>query len=240
MLFTIKQWKAYLPGCSTKVSWVRWLENAALPLDEALIDVSFLPAMQRRRLTSLAKMVFHVAWPLAKETGSQPFIFSSRHGENRRNLELLTDVAKGAPLSPASFSLSVHNAITGLWSIYRQQTAEMIALASYSDSLEVAVVEAVALLDQGYESVLVVIAEDEQPELYKPYIKDVPYPYAIALEIVKGQDWELLPVTEHVESDLNEHPPALDIISLLLGKATVLYHPSATAQGWKWQRHAIK
>lgn len=240
MRFTIKQWNAYTLGCSSPKSWECYLAGKELPLDREEIDVSFLPALQRRRLTSLAKMVFHVAWPLGRSDGPQPLVFSSRHGDNIKNLALLVDVANKEPLSPASFSLSVHNAITGLWSIYRQQTAEMIAIAARRDSLETAVIEACLLLNQGHSSVLVVVAEDSQPEFYQPWIDDVPYPYALALEIAPGNDWQLTQegaLTILPFENQPRLPAGLSIISLLLGKVTEQIKRGATNQAWRWKHH---
>ncbi len=63
-------------------------------------DVSFLPALQRRRLSPLARMAFHVGWPLAEMMPAQPLVFCSRHGETPRNLQLLTNLAQREDLSP--------------------------------------------------------------------------------------------------------------------------------------------
>jgi hypothetical protein len=57
----------------------------------------------------------------------------------------LSDLANDQPLSPTQFSLSVHNAMIGLWSIMRGETSEMTALAAAGDGLEHGMLEAAAL-----------------------------------------------------------------------------------------------
>ena len=72
-------------------------------------------------------MAFSVGWPLAEGLEDLPLVFISRHGETPRTLDILSDLASEQPLSPTQFSLSVHNAVIGLWSILRNETSEMTA-----------------------------------------------------------------------------------------------------------------
>lgn len=232
MQFDIKGWRAWAPGFTTSEDWSRWCRQPALPeAAAAQADVSFLPAMQRRRLSPLARMVFQVAWPLAEMQGKQPVVFSSRHGETPRNLGLLTQLGTGEALSPTHFSLSVHNAIIGLWSMFRDDTSEMSAIAAAANGLEQAVLEAVLLLHAGAESVLVLVAEEQQPQLYQPWIDDVPFAHALALQIVPGKRWSL-----HVQTgagpvtDNKNVPPALRILPLLLGM-----QQQVGCGNWQWR-----
>ena len=129
----------------------------------SLPDLTFLPSLKRRRLSSLARMVVSCAWPLAEGQAPMPMVFASRHGETSRSFKLLHDLADGEPLSPTAFGLSVHNAILGLWSILRKETEEGVALSGDSDMLEHALQEARLLLAAGAPRVLVVAAE-ERPQ----------------------------------------------------------------------------
>jgi hypothetical protein len=192
MYFSIDQWRAWAPGLESAADWNAWLaaQPAASP-GGALPSVSFLPAMQRRRLSALGRMLFHVAWPLAEGQPPMPLVFVSRHGETPRTLAVLQALATDEPLSPTQFSLSVHNAIIGQWSILRGDTSEMTALAGDGDGLEHGLLEALSLLDEGAPSVLLVVAEEAPPQLYRPFIDDVPCAYALALRLVRGRDWQL-------------------------------------------------
>lgn len=196
-------------------------------------DVSFLAPMQRRRLSRLARMVFNVAWPLADAHSELPLIFASRHGETPRTLAILNDLARGEPLSPTQFSLSVHNAIIGQWSILRGDTSEMTALAAAGDGLEHAVQEACLLLNEGARAVLVVIAEETPPDIYQPYIDDVPFAYALGLLLTPGSDWHLIQRAGDGPSSVWPHP--LSLLRALCSNQQHLTHNWSRRQ-WIWSR----
>src|SRR5574344_441537 len=228
----ISGWQAWAPGLDTREQWREWCRQPFVPDRQVQPDLSFLPAMQRRRLSPLARMAFQVAWPLAEAVGKQPVVFCSRHGETPRNLGLLTELGRGEELSPTHFSLSVHNAIIGLWSIFREDDSEMTALAASANGLELAVMEAVLMLQSGAASVLVVLAEDEQPQLYRPWICDVPFAHALALRIVPGDGWTLERTQDGTAGGAGPFcPPALELLPLLLGDKD-----SLQVSGWRWQR----
>lgn len=167
--FNIAQWRAWAPGLASVEEWRQWShEPVAPPQTDAAPDVSFLPAMQRRRLSRLARMAFCVGWPLAEGLDRLPLVFVSRHGETPRTFDILSDLASDQPLSPTQFSLSVHNAVIGLWSIMRGETSEMTALACAGDGLEHGVVEAAGLLGEGAPAVLLLITEEQPPAVYAP------------------------------------------------------------------------
>lgn len=233
MNFNITDWRAWAPGMETQSDWLTWLATASPLVNTATADVSFLPPMQRRRLSPLARMVFHVAWPLAEQYPKQPVIFCSRHGETPRNLELLKQMAQREELSPTRFSLSVHNAIIGLWSIFRQDDSEMTAISGAEDGLEHAVLEAQLMLNAGAQSVLLVIAEEQQPELYAPWITDVPAPYALALQLQQGEQWSLNLSTNAQEETPAARPHALSLLSLLLKQQSQLVH-NVGVRSWHW------
>lgn len=217
---------------------MRWSASPWQPLDsgESQPDVSFLPAMQRRRLSPLARMAFAVAWPLAESHGPMPLVFASRHGETPRNYELLCELARGEELSPTQFSLSVHNAIIGLWSIMRGDSSEMTAIAAESDGLEHALLEACTLLDEGCPQVLLMITEGAQPQAYRPWIDDAPFPFALALVISRGGQWRLTlePGEGAGNEPATEWPQPLNLVRALLGAAAVPPHRCRNRH-WHWQ-----
>src|SRR4029453_9488720 len=91
--------------------------------------------MLRRRAGFLSKMALEVAYQCLGNRIDVPTVFCSRHGESGRSVELLLDLAKGVPLSPTSFGLSVHNATGGLFSIARGEHARHIALSRGRNSM---------------------------------------------------------------------------------------------------------
>jgi len=232
--FRIEQWRAWAPGLDSTADWCAWHQAPLRLIDSGeQPDISVLPAMQRRRLSRLARMAFHVAWPLAAAHPQLPMVFASRHGETPRTLNILTDLAHGEPLSPTQFSLSVHNAIIGLWSIQRGDCSEMTALAGEGDGLENAILDACGMLAEGAPAVLLVIAEETPPELYRAFIDDVPFPYALGLLLTPGTDWQLL--LRSATGPHAEWPHALNLIRALCSDQASLQHHWKNRQ-WTWSR----
>jgi len=190
LTFSIAQWQGWAQGIDSPADWLQWAEHPYCPLGEQRAPrLDFLPPMQRRRLSPLARAVFECAWPLAAERPAMPLVFASRHGETTRNFGLLQALATDEPLSPTAFGLSVHNAIAAQWSIIRRETTESIALSVEDDGLEHAFLEAAMLFGEGHEDVLVVLAEERPPAPYAPWIDDAPYTYAAAFHLRPGTDW---------------------------------------------------
>ncbi|WP_077045066.1 beta-ketoacyl synthase chain length factor [Pseudomonas sp. KK4] len=235
--FNIAQWRAWAPGLESVDDWQAWSRHPVeLPVSDAVPDVSFLPAMQRRRLSRLARMAFSVGWPLAEGHQDLPLVFVSRHGETPRTVDILSDLAADQPLSPTQFSLSVHNAIIGLWSIMRGETSEMTALAAAGDGLEQGMLEAAALLAEGAPAVLLVITEEQPPQAYSTWIDDVPFAYAVGLLITPGTDWRLSMNSPTDALSKPRWPHALNLLRALLGQQTHCQHAWKN-RVWTWQRN---
>jgi hypothetical protein len=238
--FNITQWRAWAPGLATSDDWRQWSLDPTVPDDqEQAPDVSFLPAMQRRRLSRLARMAFSVGWPLAEGHAQLPLVFVSRHGETPRTFDILRDLAAEQPLSPTQFSLSVHNAVIGLWSILRGETSEMTALAAAGDGLEHGVLEAATLLEEGAAAVLLIITEESPPAAYAPWIDDVPFPYALGLLLTPGDEWQL--TLSRCESkdgtdSPGRWPHALNLLRALSTQQSTLQHPWKNRL-WNWQHN---
>lgn len=152
-----------------------------------------IPPLLRRRLSPLARVVFQVLDHCATPAGTgEPLVYSSVLGEIQRTQALLEAIAGDQPISPAAFSLSVHNAIGGLWSQIRGVTAPVIALAPSSSSPSSpvpALLEAAGILAEGrYGALNLVFAEEACPDFYRPWREGPPGPAAIALRLVAARD----------------------------------------------------
>lgn len=179
----IKRWSAWAPGLEDTSSWRAWAAGAKTisgPIDP---DVRFVERLLRRRLSPLNRMAFKVAADCEGDEDPRPLsVFCSRYGEFERAYEILNNLAKDEPVSPTTFSLSVHNTASSLYSIMRQDTAHSTALAAGEASLESGFLECWTLLKEGAaNSVLLVYCDQVLPEMFADQETNVRDSAALAL-----------------------------------------------------------
>ena len=167
--FSIASDAAWAPGVETRDAWLAWAHGRASIAGSHEPPVRSMAPMLRRRAGFLGKMALQVAYDCLGARTDVPMVFCSRHGEVARSVELLTELAQGAPLYPASFSLSVHNASCGLFTIARGDRSNASALAAGHDTIEHAVVEACGLLADGEPAVLLVAYDTVLPVMYAEF-----------------------------------------------------------------------
>jgi hypothetical protein len=240
----IADWRAWAPGLDDSNAWQDWAHRPWMPTDLGeQPDCSFLPPMQRRRLSRLARIALHVAWPLCGDDEQLPMVFASRHGETTRTYAILGDVVDRQPLSPTQFGLAVHNAIAGQWSILRGQRGESSTVAGEADTFEHAMLETATLLDRSHPAALMVIAEERPPDAYDGWIDDVPFSYALAMRVGMsrpGEDaptsssWRLGLATGDIDAHATDWPFALDFLRALHAPTAPLVHVWKTRR-WIWQ-----
>lgn len=173
---------AWAPNLSTDEHWQAWARGERIPEGENAPGAQRVPAMLRRRLTRWGRLALEVAGGLADELQPDtPVIFSSRHGDTLRTESLLKDLANGEPLSPTAFSLSVHNASLGLYTIVEQITAPSLAIAAGRETFAHAWLEAFTWLQQGASQVLLVHADEPLADFYQQDTDEQDAPLAIAL-----------------------------------------------------------
>ncbi len=167
---TINDWAAFSPSRMKREEWLAWAGGDADSNPEACHkpDLPWVNAMLRRRLSPMGKAALWTAGQLLGEQRPEPIatVFASRHGEVGRTIKLLRDLAVQAPLSPASFSLSVHNAIGGIHSIANKVFSPVTAISAGPDTLCAALLEAYTQLRCSPEKnreVLCVFYDDPLP-----------------------------------------------------------------------------
>jgi len=181
--FRIESWAAIAPGLETRADWQQWLTNpVAIVEPMGKLAMPGVPALLRRRFSTLGKGAMAAAMPLVENLAEIPSIFASRHGNTPLSLSLLQTIARGEPMSPTSFSLAVHNAISGLFSIARKDTSAVIAIAPMQGLVLQTLFEAVGQL-QTCERLLCVIYEIPLPEFYQDRRDEPaePFPWAVAM-----------------------------------------------------------
>lgn len=178
----ISRCAAWAPNLASEAEWQAWSRGERHLQGDAVPAASRVPAMLRRRLTRWGRLALEAAGQLTDSLGPDtPIIFSSRHGDTHRTETLLTDLAKGELLSPTAFSLSVHNAPLGLYTIVEQITSPSLALAAGRETFAQAWLEAYTWLQQGAAQVLLVHADEPLAAFYQPDADEAEAPLAVAL-----------------------------------------------------------
>ena len=98
-------------------------------------------------MTPLGRQAVQLIYKSISERNSSiPWIVACRHGDIEHKLNLLSNLAQDEMLSPTDFSMSVHNAIIGMFSIATDNKHTYSALAGGPNSFEAGLLESIALL----------------------------------------------------------------------------------------------
>lgn len=175
-----------------------------LSSEESLFpELKQIPAMQRRRLSTIAKLAINSALSALKNTSVDYIIWVSQYGDEHKTFKILADVLQDQTPSPTQFSTSVHNAVSGLYSILCQDATPSTSLAAtWNDAL----IEAYSWLKTTKvenAKVLTVFYEESMPSVY---IESHPFDaFALAGIISLGNENLALSFTpEHVAKNYYE------------------------------------
>ena len=178
-------------------------------------------------------------------------MFASRWAELARTEQLLDALAQREPLSPTQFGLSVHNAVGALHSIARGERGNYLAVAAGAHSIEAGFVEALGLLADGAERVIVAAYDGRPPAHSADALATTaidepgaipPYVHAIACEVVRGDAADLT-LSSTVSTTAGQDaavplPDALDVLRFLV--ASDARHldrgTPGGGRGWRWER----
>ncbi len=192
-------------------------------------------ALLRRRLSPLGKGLLHGACRVTEGLGPLPAVFASRHGDPGRALPMLSDMALGEEVSPTTFSMNVHNAAAGIWSIATKDTSPMTALGAGPETFGLALLEAYAQHQRTGSPVLCVYGDDRLPELMAPYEEDATPLHAVAFLIGT-------PATVHLRvrrvpggaAPASSLPQSLHALQALVGGESAWAGPAAVWH-WAWE-----
>lgn len=237
--FSVRAWSAFAPGLESEADWRAWADDPALPQGDDVPALAEMPAMQRRRLERLGRMALQVAWRCQPEADADlPLVFASRHGDIARTFDMLTGLAGGEPLSPTHFGLSTHNAIAAQYSIARVLTGNYLAVSASPEAPEAAITEALGLIADGADEVLVVVYDGPTPADYAAFRDEPECFFAWAWRI--GGPRADLPVFALEPAD-GDHPAAtaglphgLDVLRFFLSGEPWLRAPQSARC---WRRH---
>lgn len=242
--FSISSIVAWAPGVTTSAEWEEWQSGSRPIASSGEPALQQMQPLLRRHAGRLGRFACSVAYDALADQRDVPVVFSSRYGEVSRSVELLSSLAAREELSPSTFGLSVHNAITGLFSMARKDTANSISLAAGDDSAEYGVLEACSLLADGAPTVLLVVTDVPLPEVYRQFSDTGPDAFAWGALLTQTEnaayrlEWS---ATEPIAVGDEEASPlplagALEVLPFLLGHRSECVRESTT-QRWHWRRN---
>jgi hypothetical protein len=239
----VLDWDAWAEGRAGKEAWRLWAQGPSASMDKGpptLVGkgpaAAAVPAMLRRRAGLSDRLALELACGLVEKDARMPCVFASRHGQIVRSVGLLEDLARGVPLSPMDFSVSVHNATAGLFSIARGDRSAATALAGGRESFSAALLEAQAMLQEGAEQVLVVYHDERPPAALDGRWDGEAADWSLALLLGREQGRVLSMRLENAPArDGGEARPQAYAFARLLAKGAGLEQWHNGRHLWTWE-----
>lgn len=204
-------------GLDDADAWREWLLDANSAMLNRAIDLAHIDPLARRRLGMMTRIALHVANRASTDVGATQIVFSSRHGELTRSLEILQGLACNEMPSPAAFSLSVHNTSIGIHSIARSDSSPGVALAAGEETMLWALLDATTRLrTQPDLPVLLVHADETPPVPYADHVSPKEPTHAIGLLLREGDDLTLS-WTENSGETVSPYPLSMVFMECLCG-----------------------
>ena len=239
----VRAWYAWAPGMDTQRAWLEWAGSGCAttgPCD--IVRPPALPMMLRRRATPLGQKILMAALALGETAQTSRYILASRHGEFSRQLGILDALASAELPSPADFTMSVHHALAGLLSIHTGNTQGHTAIAAGADTFGMALLEAVACLQEAPGAPVLLIYGDELlPPPYDVFAEaDTAEPLVAAFALASPSPRETRIVTEITNDSAaggGTGCMARDFLRFLLSEAVEARSTSERIT-WSWRRAA--
>jgi beta-ketoacyl synthase-like protein len=240
--FCVRGWSAWAPGLNSVEQWRAWAAAPSLPFGEDTPVLADVPALQRRRLSRLGRAVLQVAVAAQPDCADIPMVFASRYGDVDRALGAIASLEDGEPLSPTVFAGSVHNAIGAMHSIIGGRRENLVCVASGAHSAAAGVVEAVALLADGADEVLLACYDEPLPPPYEHFADEPQALYAWAWRLAAptpgAPAWRLARTPSNVTTTRHASLPAgLGVLHWFLAEPSALVQQDG-AMSWSWGHDA--
>ena len=237
--FVLLKWNAWAPGINDLDDWLNWCEgHLVLQQDKAVVPDS-VPKMLQRRLSPLAKAVFNSADKCIAQDEQIPTVFSSANGEICKSLEMLKAIQAGDDVSPAAFSLSVHNAIAGLFSIVYNNQQEITVIAPGQEGIAPAFIEGLGVLQEGADEVLLVLYDEPIADFYpvSPFNINTDNTCALTLRIALTGDGLPMQLSRSstIRADGEQPIQLFAFIRFLLAEERTLSLGNRE-HSWRWQK----
>lgn len=238
--FYIQDWFAWIPGRAGDAAQVGHADIGPIASRQPI------PLLLRRRISPLGQQALKAAWSLSASATAR-MVFCSRHGEFSRTLSILDAIANHTEVSPADFTLSVHNALMGLLSIVRNNRHGHIAVAAGEESFGFGMMEALAcLVERPEEPVLLVYFDEPLPLPFTGFVPHASGPIVLALTLTTNGGTTNEGTSHQGESVTLTTSPASGVLTGPDSFASTFLHflsgtaPAASVAGeqlvWHWRR----
>jgi hypothetical protein len=229
--FHVRAWSAWAPGLETTSARQEWAGQSESRSEG---DLEPVPVLLRRRVSPIGQKALKAAWSLP-DSGGARMVFCSRHGEFGRTLSILDSLVNRTPVSPADFTLSVHNALAGLLSIARGNRQGHTTIAAGLESFGMGMLEAIACLqEQPDEPVVLVYFDENLPAPFDIFDQGVVEPIALAMTLTAtdGERFTLKTGPAGGDASASSAAPFLRLLRGLGNEATV----TGEQLVWHWRR----
>lgn len=230
MQFSLQAWSAWSSDKSSRDDWEAWAIGEP--------DISAVPVMQRRRMSSLSRMAFATAAACSDGVSTMPCcIFASRHGELTRTVKIIETIVAGGAVSPADFSLSVFNTALGLYSIVTGNTSPSTMVVAGEDTFGSALIEASLYLARfPGTQVLLVYFDEPLPDPLNLMDEPGSEAFSLALLLAAGTQPNLAVSFRHNQENTGDPGnPGLGFLKFWLAGQAVSTRCTARTQ-WQWSR----
>lgn len=224
--FSIAELRARLPACQTDEDLALWARGGKkLDREGTFAKAKNIPMMKARRMDAGCRLSVDLGLEMfSRHPDTGAVVYSSRHGELVRNYNILHALATGTDVSPTDFTMSVHNAAVGSFTISSGAQIPSTSVSAGHDSFCQGLFEVLALFAQGIGKVLMVYFDTRLPEAYLPYLpEDVAgcaYAHAIAMVLTPGDGFTFT-IEENGGRGAGEMPQELAFLkSYLLSEAS--------------------
>ncbi len=237
--FVLHKWHVWTPGIKNLDGWLYGYKGDLVLEQDAVSVPESVPKMLQRRLSPLAKAVLNSADTCIAKDEQIPIVFSSANGEICKSLEMLRAIQTENEVSPTAFSLSVHNAIAGLFSIIYVNQQEITVIAPGQEGIAPAFIEGLGILQEGADAVLLVLYDEPIADFYPVYPFNLNAESTCALTLRIALSGKGLPMQfsrlSIPHNDGEQPVQVLAFLGFLLGNDKVL-NLGNRSHGWRWQK----
>lgn len=175
LAFNIDAWSAWSESRCNRSEWLKWATDQKFVSEKLKPDVSMIPPMKRRRMSTLSRMALATAMECVHGDTRKPIcVFASRHGELTRTVKLIRAMAEEQDVSPTDFAMSVHNTAAGLFSIFTGNTLPSTTVVGQDSTLVSAFIEAIIYLDRFPRHPVLLVLFDEPLPLPLDHLPEAP------------------------------------------------------------------